>query len=265
MSCPRQLGGGRVAGRQMSWGLRGSDSGPGQGRAGSRAVSLSIPFPARLSGLFASDLGPEPSNSKAFSFVFHLMLMAACPVDMIVTPTLVMRELRLREVSRWVQGQTASGCGGPFPDPSSWLGPPSQPSSHALGPHVAGTLLSQLQDCDACRPLASLPRPAKPFYLLCTRSFPVLAPAQARGLLAGGPGELGRAARHKPFYLQKQLWAPPERGKTALAWGLSQWQAAFPALGLGPSQPVGNLGKGSGGRPTPHLLQSIWLRLGAEK
>lgn len=127
--------------------------------------------------------------------------------------------------------------------------PLSQPSSQALDPHLASTLLSQLQDCDACRPPASPSRPAKPLPLVCTRSFPVLALAQARGLLAGRPGEPGRAAQHKQFYLPRQLWTPPERGKTAWAWGLSHGQTAFPGLGAGPSQPVGNLGKGAWGPP----------------
>lgn len=152
-----------------------------------------------------------------------------------------------------------------LPGPHSWLGPPFQPSSQALDPHFSSTLLSPLQDSDASRSSAPPSRPVKLLCSLCTRSFPVLALTQAQGLLARRPGEPGKAAQHKRFYLQRQLWAPPEGSKTALAWGLSLGHTAFPVLGAGPSQPVGNLGKGPGDRPSPHLLQSIWLRLGAEK
>lgn len=151
------------------------------------------------------------------------------------------------------------------PQPHLWLGTPSLPSPQALGPHHPGTLLSQLKDCDACRSPASLSRLAELLHLLCTCSFPVLAPAQAQGLLAGGPREPGRPAQHKQDYFQRQLWASPEKGKAALAWGMDQGQAVFPGPGSGPSPPVGILGKGSGDCPSPHLLQSIWLRLGAEK
>lgn len=77
--------------------------------------------------------------------------------------------------------------------------------------------------------------------------------------------ESSSPAQHKQFCFQRQLWASIEKGKAALARDKDQGQAVFPALGPGPSQPVGILGKGPGDRPSPQLLQSIWLRLGAEK
>lgn len=51
------------------------------------------------------------------------MLMAACAIGMTVIRILVMKELRLREVNRWVQGQTACGYRCPFSDPSSGWAP----------------------------------------------------------------------------------------------------------------------------------------------
>lgn len=45
MSHPSQLGGGRVSGRQLWWGLGGQDSGLGQGGAGSSVTSFSVPWP----------------------------------------------------------------------------------------------------------------------------------------------------------------------------------------------------------------------------
>lgn len=138
------------------------------------------------------------------------------------------------------------------------------PSPQASGPHHPCTLLSQLQECDACRSQHPFPGwPTPPLTLHTLLSYPGSCP---------GPRASCRRTweARQSSLAQTVLSSEAAMGLTQEGQGIAGLESGpkagcLPGTGLSPSQPVGILGKGSGDHPSPHLLQSIWLLLGAEK